>query len=481
MLKAIPESLGQTLLDLLEPLAAFLWANLFSLLGFVLALLIIGRMLNEKRQPSNIFAWSLLVLVFPVVGVPLYFLVGGRKSRWLVKKKQAIQRLALKAANDARPHEQAHQTLSNKFEGNDFTLLGNGMETFEALCREIENAERSIHIMTYILGKDETGRRVRDLLAKKAAAGIEVRLLIDAFGSFFTRGRFLQSIQAAGGEAVRFIPVLPLQTHTSANLRNHRKIAVIDNERAIVGGQNIEKRFMGAKSDPNRFLDFSVLVQGPIVATLNRIFLTDWAYAAKTSPHDFREIFAHRPDPCGESAMEVIASGPDVEGDLLWDRIITLVQECRRKVTIVTPYFIPDEVLFRSLMVKAHMGKRIRIILPEKSNHTLADLARNHYLRQLHDSGAEILLHPGKMIHGKIMLVDNTCALIGSANIDMRSLFVNFEIGLLITTPADIALLHSWVERLLDKCKRFEEYPIARFGNTRRMSEQFAKLLVPLL
>ena len=260
MLKSIPENLERFLQELLEALASLLPANLLSLLGFVLALLIIGRMLNEKRQPSNIFAWSLLVLVFPIVGVPLYFLVGGRKSRWLVKKKRAIHRLALKAADEARPHEPAQQTLSNKFEGNDITLLANGMETFKTLCREIENAQSSIHIMTYILGKDETGKRVRDLLAKKAAEGIEVRLLIDAFGSFFTRGRFLRPIQKAGGETARFIPVLPLQTHTSANLRNHRKIAVFDNNKAIVGGQNIEKRSMGSDPDPERFLDFSVLV-----------------------------------------------------------------------------------------------------------------------------------------------------------------------------------------------------------------------------
>ncbi len=481
MLKFFPGNLSQFLQDLLEALPSFLPANLFSLLGFVLALLIIGRMLNEKRLPSNMFAWSLLVLVFPVVGVPLYFLVGGRKSRWLVKKKRAIQQLALKAADEARPHEHARETLSNRFEGNDISLLGNGKETFDTLCREIENTQRSIHIMTYILGKDAAGTRVRDLLAKKASEGIDVRLLIDAFGSFFTRSGFLRPIQQAGGEAVRFIPVLPLHTHTSAHLRNHRKIAVFDNNKAIVGGQNIEKRFMGTEPDPTRFLDFSVLLQGPIVATLNRIFLTDWAYAAKTSPLDFKNLFAHRPGPCGNSALEVIASGPDVEGDLLWDRIITLVQECRRKVTIVTPYFIPDEVLFRSLIVKAHMGKRIRIILPEKSNHTLADVARNHYLRQLHRSGAEILLHPGKMIHGKIMLIDNSCALIGSANIDIRSLFVNFEIGLIHTTPSDIALLQGWVDDILEKCRRFEDYPEGRFGNARKVSEQFARLLVPLL
>ncbi len=481
MIKLIPVNFGQILLDWLEPLAAFLGANFLSLLGFVLALLIIGRMLSEKRQPSNIFAWSLLVLVFPVVGVPLYFLVGGRKSRWLVKRKRAIYEIAMRVADEARPQEKAVQTLTNRFEGNDISLLRDGMEAFEAICREIEAAERSIHIMTYILGRDEPGRRVRDLLAAKAAQGVEVRLLIDGFGSLFTRSRFLRPIVEAGGQTARFIPVLPLQTHTSANLRNHRKIAVFDNEKAIVGGQNIEKRFMGASPDPDRFLDFSVLVCGPIVATLNRIFLTDWAYAAKASPHGFQEIFAHRPSPCGESAMEVIASGPDVEGDLLWDRIITLVQECQRKVTILTPYFIPDEVLFRSLMVKAHRGKRIRIVLPEHSNHTLVDLARNHYLRELHRSGAEILLHPGKMIHGKVMLIDNTCALIGSANIDMRSLFVNFEIGLLLTTPADIVLLRSWVDDLLDDCRPFAISPGARNGKALRMSEQFAKLLVPLL
>ena len=280
---------------------------------------------------------------------------------------------------------------------------------------------------------------------------------------------------------MRFIPVLPIQTHTSANLRNHRKIAVFDGTRAIVGGHNIDDRFVGDKPDPNRFLDFSVLISGPLASGLNRVFLIDWSYAAKMTPSDFRKAFAHQPSPCGGSTIEVIVSGPDIERDPLWDFIITLVHECQSHITIVTPYFVPDEVLFRSLMVKAHAGRRVQLIMPEKSNHWMADMARNHYIRQLCSSGVEIMLYKKGMVHGKLFLVDGTKALIGSANIDNRSLFVNFEIGLVHTSPKDIALFQGWVDGLLPGCRPFQETTLAEKGSSHQFAEQLAHLLIPLL
>lgn len=473
--------LGFSFPEILQDFYVFFEAHLLALIGFLLALIIIGRMINEKRRPSNIFAWSFLVLIFPYVGVPLYLLFGGRKSRWLVRKKKETLQLALRAAHEAAPEQSEEESLRNRFEGNAIELLDGGVAGFETFCREIENAKSCIHIMTYILGRDETGRHIRDLLIKKAREGVKVRLLIDGYGSLFASGRFIQPIRDAGGEVARFIPVVPFQTHTSANLRNHRKIAIFDYERAIVGGQNLDNRFMGARPDPDRFIDFSVLIQGPVVTALNRLFLVDWAYAAKVTPNDFREIFAHRPGPVGDSEIKVVVSGPDVEGDPLWERIITLIQECRREITIVTPYFIPDEVIFRSLMVKAHNGRKVRIVLPAVSNHRMVDLARTHYIRQLHEAGAEVLLHHAGMIHGKLFLADGAIAIIGSANVDIRSLFVNFEIGLEHTSPGDIALLQNWVDGLLKDCYDFSQSKRARQGPGRVWAEEFAHLLIPLL
>ena len=474
----IPELIS-LLRNLIEFVTAFLVPHLFSILGFILALLIIGRMILEKRQPSNIFTWSLLVFLVPVIGVPLYLVFGGRKSRRLAARKREIFQIADRIARQTGG-EAKSSPGGGHFEKNNFFLLEDGVLTCRALLEEIKQAQTSINIMTYILGRDATGSRIVELLAERARDGLTVRLLMDGLGSFGSGRSFVQGIRDAGGSVARFMPVLPLQTHTSANLRNHRKIAIFDNERAIVGGQNLDNRFLDFEETNTLFLDFSAIIEGPVVSGLNQIFLTDWAYAAKVSPHEFEEIFAHRPPPSGDSSIEIIASGPDVEGDPLWSTVITMVQECRETITIITPYFIPDEVLFRSLMVKAHNGRKVKIILPEHSNHALADLARNHFIRQLHASGADIRFHQKGVVHAKLMIVDE-CALIGSANIDLRSLFVNFEIGLLHRTPGDVRAFQAWVGRVEADCLSFADTRRVKSTRPQRLAEDFAHLLIPLL
>ncbi len=456
----------------------------FTIFGFFLAALIIGRMINEKREPSNLVAWALLVLFLPWLGVPLYFLFGGRKSRRLVRAKKRILHLAERAADHygADAAGQAPTVGLQEFsDGNHCELLPDGVAVFARLEREIAEAERSIDIATYILGTDRSARRLVELLTRRAREGLQVRLLIDALGSWKASGRFLRAFREAGGEAAKFMPVLPLQTQTSSNLRNHRKIAIFDLQRAIVGGQNLDDRFLATEEHPNLFKDFSLLVNGPVVAALERVFLADWAFAAQVDPNSFAERFAFRPPACGESRLEVIASGPDVEGDPLWEKIITLVQECRYELTLLTPYFIPDEVLFRSLIVKAHAGRKIRLIVPDRSNHPLVDLAANYYLRVLHKAGVEVLFYQKGMLHAKLLLCDRQYALLGSANFDLRSLFVNFEIGLLLTTRSDLTALYTWVETILPCCLPLPLTHRCESSQSRQRIEDFLHLIAPLL
>ena len=179
--------------------------------------------------------------------------------------------------------------------------------------------------------------------------------------------------------------------------------------------------------------------------------------------------------------MEMIAGGPDIEDDPLWERYLSMVQDCDREMTIVTPYFIPDEVLFQSLIVKAHSGRRIRLIVPERSNHKLVDFARGHYLRRLVEAGVDVLLYRPRMLHAQIMIVDGQVAALGSANLDMRSLFVNFEIALIQTSKAPIQELQAWVNQILPDCIHFKDLPVAKAGSYRRVIEDFAHLVAPLL
>lgn len=450
--------------------------------AFIAAVAIILRMAVEKRTPSNIFAWSLLLIFLPLLGVPLYLLFGGRKVRRLVRKKLEIQRLAMRAARQSGLPSEGVEDGGGCFEGNRVTLLPDGVEAYNTLCDEIERAQESIHITTYILGGDGIARDIVRRLAAAARRGVTVRLLIDALGSLGHGGRFCEPLRRAGGEVARFIPLLPLSTGTSANLRNHRKIAIFDNSRAIVGGQNIDGRFLGTHNHPRLFTDLSVLVEGPALAPLIRAFVGDWIFASGQDVQQFRSCFGKSQEAAGDSTLEIIASGPDVDGDPLYERIVTLVQELRRELTIITPYFIPDEVILRSLIIKAHAGRRVRIIIPESSNHRIVDLARNHFLRQLNSEGVEVLFYRKRMMHAKLLLVDGEVALTGSANIDPRSLFVNFEIGVVHRSKGDVDMLESWVrEQLLPHCVRYKENRRSRTSRTRLFAENLAHLLTPLL
>lgn len=476
-----------TAVSLWEAFWLLLSTHLIAVIGFSLALIITAKMINEKRTPSNIFAWSLLIFFVPYVGVPLYLLFGGRKCQKLVAHKKRILKAAADLAGqpisaDLPAEPGAKTILQRKTKGNCFELYADGQKAFDAMLEQIRRAKESIHIMTYIIGKDETGTEIVKALAQRAKEGIEVRLLLDGLGSFGATRKFVQPIRAAGGKVSSFLPMLPVQTTTSSNLRNHRKVAIFDKKRAIVGGQNLDTRFMGPTENPNRFRDFSALIEGPVVAALNRMFVSDWCFASGKKPKQFEDVLAYTPPASKEdNEVEIISSGPDVEGDPLWERIITLVQQAQRSLTIVTPYFIPDEVLFRSLIVKAHSGIKVRMILPQKSNQRMVDFARGHYLRKLEESGVEILMYQPGMVHAKLFIADGKTAMIGSANLDIRSLFVNFEIGAFITSAEPVDALKKWIKNISKDCLPYEETKQAKSSKNRKLMEDFAHLLVPLL
>ncbi|NBB78765.1 MAG: cardiolipin synthase [Verrucomicrobia bacterium] len=477
----INENLIDPLVDFMGGGLLFILTNITTVLGFVLALLIIRRVLSEKRNPSNFFAWFFVVIFFPLIGVPLYFMFGGRKSRKLAGIKKQIAESAEAIAEQQGPSR--NRGLQDSFgrEGNHFELLSDGELAFERICREIDRAEHTIHIATYILGNDTAGQAIVDRLSQRAAEGVTVRLLLDSLGSWNKTRTSRYKIRKAGGHVAMFMPVLPLQTHTSSNLRNHRKIAIFDNFRAITGGQNLDTRFMGAGADPDRFTDFSVVTQGPAVAMLTRTFLADWAFAHKEDPKRYADILRYIPEEAGNSTTEILTSGPDVANDPLWEQIVRIIQEFKQNLTIITPYFIPDEVIFQSLIVKAHTGRRIRLIVPLKSNQRLTDIARYKFLRKLDEAGVDIQFYTPRMMHGKLILADGQLAITGSANIDMRSLFVNFEIAQVHYTPTDIEKLTGWADDLLKDCIPYKKASQDKAIFPSHTAESLVHLISPLL
>ncbi len=450
--------------------------------------MLVVRVLGEKRQPGGVVAWLLAIVLVPWLGVPFYLLIGGRKLRQRIREKGPLYNADSDGSFDAEdvmtggpgmvgPGMPPPQT------GNRVDLHFSGETAYARVMRMFEEARETIHVTTFILGHDEVGRAVIDTLARRAREGVEVRLLLDGLGCIKTSRRFSNPLRDAGGQVGHFMPVLPLQRKWSANLRNHRKIVVVDHASAMVGGMNLATDFMGPTPRDDRFLDSAVFVEGPIVADIESVFVSDWNYATDTR----LEIPAHahsiagrrtRDDANAVSTLQIVASGPDVPVDTFPDTLLSEVMESRERIWLITPYFIPDDAFLRALAVKARAGRDVRIIVPLRSNHRIADFARGPALRDLVSAGAHVYAYPKGMVHAKAMIFDHRLAITGTPNLDMRSLYLNFELALFHYTRPEIERVSAWAAWLQAQSVHLTGKPPAP---SREWAERLCQIFSPLL
>jgi len=284
--------------------------HLGTVLGFALAFVLVARLMRQKRRPSNTVAWLLMILLIPYIGVPLYIMFGGRKLTRKIKAKGPLNLLSIDT--DATTPSSPYGLIAD---GNRTEFLHTGVQAFEVLIQEIRSAETSIDVATFILSRDVIGRRIVHELSEKARQGVKVRLLLDAVGSFGKKAIFMLELEKAGGQIERFMPVLPFTSFWRANLRNHRKICVFDNQRAIIGGRNIGRDYMGPVDSNKRWKDFGLLIDGPAVMPLAAIFEADWTFACSKKEYVAKPI---PPTPIANcespTRIEIMASGPDTPG-----------------------------------------------------------------------------------------------------------------------------------------------------------------------
>jgi cardiolipin synthase A/B len=443
-------------------------AHLGSIVGLVMGAVLIAVIVAQRRAPGTTFAWLLAIVLIPYIGVPLYLVFGGRKLRTSSKPRiYAHQEVAergtiagMLCASGAPPPRT----------GNAVEIHTTGEAAFATVMETLNRAARSIHVSTLIIGDDGVGAAILAVLEAKASSGVEVRLLIDGLFKFRTNGRALASLISTGAKVAWFSPVWHIPFRHRTNLRLHRKILVADGRVAIVGGMNLAVEYMGPTPLASRWRDLSLRIVGPAVADIASVFRADWAFvtgeqlatpAAESST--------------GSAEVQVVGSGPDAANDLLYDAFLSLIFEARRRLWIATPYFVPDEALVRGLVLAARRGVDVRIAVPARSNHWSADLAGASYLRQVAEAGGKICCYQPGMLHAKSVLVDDRIAVVGSANLDMRSMFLDYEISLFMSSQAEIATTERWFESLWPDCGLL---PPARGG--RIVLESVARLIGPL-
>ena len=311
-------------------------------------------------------------------------------------------------------------------EGNRLVPLRNGEGAYPAMLEAIYEARHSVHLSTYIFDGDGAGGEFLVALKRAAERGVEVRVIIDSLGEKYSRPTARRLLKGSNVRVGRF---LPLRHGGYVNLRNHRKILVVDGRKAFTGGMNIGDRHMIQRSGPPPVVvDVHFLVEGPVVADLQKAFLEDWFFVSGER-HDNAKYFPAL-NPVGDALVRTVSDGPDKEFRKLHWIIMGALACARHKVQIMTPYFIPDRPLVSSLITTAMRGVEVSLVLPELNNLPLVHWATRSYLWELLQQGIKVFYQPPPFVHTKLFVVDGVWSLIGSANLDPRSLRLNFELNL---------------------------------------------------
>jgi cardiolipin synthase len=450
--------------------------------SFLVCIFFAVEILRSPRPEQSISAWLLLFLLLPPVGAGLYILLGRRKIRRRAQQK-LLPHLAGWAPPDAQPIS-LFDSLVRSYgfppaaSDNVITFCGTGEAAYAAVIALIEQATTSLWISTYILSADPVGKDIMRRLAARAAAGEQVRLLVDDMGSPDARDRaFIAPLTEAGGMVARFMPIsfFP-RSRRYSNLRNHRKMIVADQSRVWSGGMNLSELYLGSPSIPGFFHDLSFVIEGSAAAVYGSIFAGDWAFCTQErlalARPDFRVAHAQ-----GPGVVQVVPAGPEVVGDPVYDVILTMVHRAERRLWIASPYFVPDVGLMRALILAARRGVDIRFLTDFASDVPLIDFASIPYLRALTAAGGRVLRFTEGMIHAKAIVMDDTLAFAGTTNLDQRSLFLNFEVMALFYGPGEAAAIAAWMEPFFDRST--EKLPPAT--PLRQIAEGFIRLFAPVL
>ncbi|KYG33172.1 cardiolipin synthase [Alkalihalobacillus trypoxylicola] len=458
----------------------------------------------ERKDPAATWAWLLVLYFIPFLGFLIYLLLGQNLTRERLFYWDGIKRIGLEKAIQ----EQKEKLLDPDFtfkndmvenhrdliymhlmnndalltEHNHIDIFIDGKEKFETLFRDIENAKSSIHVQYYIFKHDELGRKFIELLTKKAAEGVTVRLLYDDLGSRKLRKKHLAKFEKAGGEVAVFFPSKFTIINLRLNYRNHRKLINIDGKIGYIGGFNVGNEYLGKKAKFGYWRDTHLRVLGQSVHAIQTRFILDWNQAAKKQVIEYEErYFPELDGHNGSTALQIVSSGPDSEWEQIKNGYIKLIAQAKESILIQTPYFIPDQTLLDVIRVAALSGVDVKVMIPNKPDHPFVYWATYSYVGELLKSGAKVYIYDNGFIHAKTIIIDRSINAVGTANIDMRSFKLNFEVTAFMYDLNTSELLAQMFE---DDMKLSYELTAERYENRSkwiRFKESISRLLSPIL
>lgn len=472
-----------------------------ELLPYVNIVLVVTIIFMERKNVVATWAWIMVLALLPGLGFILYLIFGYSPKRAKVfqlknKEDKEMQKYITQIKEMFNKTETFNDPSMIKYkdmmllhlnsshsvftENNELEIFTDGNDKFNSLLKDIKDAKEHIHIAYYIIRNDEIGNKVIDALTQKAKEGVEVRFLYDEVGSRSLRKKTLKRLIDAGGKVKPFFPSLMPLINFKLNYRNHRKIVVIDGKIGYVGGFNIGDEYLGKNKKFGYWRDTHLKIKGDAVNLLQIRFLLDWRYASGEDIY-FNKKYLFKNDKLGKIGLQIVSSGPDSEWQQIKYGYIKMIDSAQEKIYIQTPYLVLDESISEALKIAVLSGVDVKIMIPNKPDHLFIYWATLSNVGELLKVGVKAYIYNKGFLHSKMMIVDDKVSSIGTANLDIRSFKLNFEVNAFIY---DSKVSKHLSNVFKDDIKNSEEITIEKYNDrpkTIKFKESISRLLSPIL
>lgn len=477
----------------------YLMANMV-VLNLIFAIIIV---FFQRRDPKSVWTWLLLLYFIPILGFIFYLFVGtDMHKRKMFRVKEIEDRLneAIRQQENSIRNKEIEKrmpeitgfsdvamynldTMSAVLsDDNDIDIFTDGNKKFDALITDIKEAKEFIHIQYYIIKNDLLFQRIVEVLKEKAKEGVKVRILYDGMGSRFVRKKYWKELRKEGILVAEFFKPSLGRANLRINYRNHRKIVVIDNKIAYVGGFNIGKEYIGLDKKFGYWRDTHLRLKGSAVQGLQIRFLLDWNYASKESLlNDINYIRDCEPGTRDKCEVQIIYSGPDCTLPNIRNNYVQLINKAKKNIYIQTPYFIPDEPLMNALLIAIHSGIEVSVMIPCKPDHPFVYWATYSYVGELIMAGAKCYIYENGFLHSKGIIVDDKVFCYGTANMDIRSFSLNFEVNATVYDEMKSREMAEIFRKDIEESTLLTKEKYLARNLKIRLKEQVCRLLSPLL
>lgn len=484
----------------------YLWIGVQFVLDnivFINILLSVFIVFFQRKEPASAWAWLLILYAIPIIGFLFYLLAGmdfhkrkifrikeiGDKLNEAIRQQEKqiqSQDLLRREPDIASFSDLVMYNLESNgsvlTEDNKVTVYTDGTKKFDALIEDIRHAQKYIFIQYYIIRKDLLFTKMKEELVKKAKEGVDVKILYDAMGCRGITKTYWKKLKREGIDVVEFFPARMRWVHIRINYRNHRKIAVIDGKTAYVGGYNIGKEYIGLSKRFGYWRDTHLRIEGAAASDLMLHFMLDWNYSAETNLFENQKYAPPSlPEAPGECKVQIISSGPDSMYKNVRNNYLRLINKARTRIYIQTPYFIPDEAILSALIIACNSGIEVNLMIPCKPDHPFVYWATRSYTGDLIMAGANCYLYNNGFLHAKGICIDGKAYCYGTANMDIRSFNLNFEVNAVVYDEAETLKMEEIFREDLKHCTRITRDMYTQRNLIMRIREQFSRLLSPIL